>query len=278
MTELHVQTLGNRNARVALLFVHGPGLDHTCFRRHVDALGDDYLLVFYDQRLNGRSPRVTSTPVDLRRMADDAAAVAAESAPRATVVVAHSFGAWVAVRAAIEPQSFVRGLVLVCPALSLTTGQTLLNHVASRGTPELAALLGNAFIGKVTTDAQFRAGWQALLPLYFFNHEALKETELLDSTQFSAVGFNTFLASGFGTLDWRTALASLRIPVLVVAGAHDWLEQDPDDSAAVAAAIPRATREVLGRSGHFPFIEQPGAFQDVVRTWIAEHVSAIVGA
>ena len=278
MSHLYVETAGREDTDIALLFMHGHGLDHTCFRPHVDALAGDYLLVFYDHRLNGRSPRVTSTPVDLRVMAEDAATIASESARKATVVVAHSFGAWVAVQAAIQSRSFVSGLVLVCPALSLTTGQTLLNHIATRGTSELAQLVGDALLGKVTTDAQFRLGWEALLPLYFFDNDTRARTQLLESTQFSAVGFNTFLAAGFGSLDWRAALASLRIPVLVIAGADDWLEQDPDGSVTVAAAVPRSERTVLERSGHFPFIERSTAFNNIVHTWIGTHQRAIISS
>lgn len=53
-TRLFVEILGEGDP---IVFVHGgPGFDHSYFLPHVKPLADDYQLIFYDQRVSGRSP------------------------------------------------------------------------------------------------------------------------------------------------------------------------------------------------------------------------------
>src|SRR5512132_732718 len=93
--DLHRESMGRRNAPISLIFMHGPGLDHTCFRPFVESLGHDYQLIFYDARLCGRSARTSARTVDLDVLADDLETVATTSGTGAVVAVAHSFAALV---------------------------------------------------------------------------------------------------------------------------------------------------------------------------------------
>ena len=99
MTDLYVETAGPDSAATSLLFMHGGmGLDHSCYRPFVDALQDEFKLVFYDHRLNGRSSRDGAESVTLDTMGADAGHVARRFCSGTTVLVGHSFGAWVALK------------------------------------------------------------------------------------------------------------------------------------------------------------------------------------
>lgn len=65
-----------------------------------------------------------------------------------------------------------------------------------------------------------------------------------------------------GTFDAREKLASILVPSLVVAGAHDLLP--PDRVKAMADGIPGAKLVVFDRSGHFAPVEEPAAFAAAV--------------
>jgi pimeloyl-ACP methyl ester carboxylesterase len=71
-----------------------------------------------------------------------------------------------------------------------------------------------------------------------------------------------------GSLDWRTALANLRVPLLLVGGRDDFLEKDAFGSTAAMATFSPKASSVVMNAGHFPFIEQPAAFCGHVRPWI----------
>jgi len=65
----------------------------------------------------------------------------------------------------------------------------------------------------------------------------------------------------------RNACARSIWPALVVHG-----DGDPRPARAaeqVAAALPRGDLALLEDCGHFPWIEQPDAFGEVLRSWLA---------
>jgi proline iminopeptidase len=125
--DLYIETTGRRDAAISLVFMHGPGLDHTCFRPFVEALAADYQLIFYDARLCGRSPRTSARTVDLDVLADDLERVA-KTATGAVVAVAHSFAPLVALQATRRASTVVHALILVAAGVSNSIGDTLPKH------------------------------------------------------------------------------------------------------------------------------------------------------
>ena len=66
---LFVEEIG---AGFPLIVLHGgPGLDHTMFRPYLDVLGDEFRLLYVDQRGQGRSERVDPRTLSLEVFARD---------------------------------------------------------------------------------------------------------------------------------------------------------------------------------------------------------------
>lgn len=279
-TDLYVETLGPRHAMTSLLFMHGGmGLDHTCFRPFVDPLADVTQLVYMDHRLNGRSPRTSARSVTLRTMVEDAAAVAAATCEGKVIPVGHSFGAVVALAMAAWVPSSVHGVVLVGSGHSPTVGATLVDYVGRHGTVAQQEVIAKAFSGQLTTDEELGAAFRSILSLYLHRPDEQLTRRVLARTSFSAHGFNTFVASALGQIDYREALPKLEVPALFIAGSSDWLEQDPSGGSKAAARLaPHGTCITLDECGHFPFAEQPLGFCAAIRGWlrteIDEHQSA----
>ena len=86
-----------------LIILHGgPGLDHTTFRPYLDALGDDFRLLYVDERGQGRSDRVEPASLSLEVFARDVDLVAAALGLERFALLGHSFGAIVATFHAVE--------------------------------------------------------------------------------------------------------------------------------------------------------------------------------
>jgi len=66
-------------------------------------------------------------------------------------------------------------------------------------------------------------------------------------------------AAGIARFDVRDALASLRVPTLVMAGTHDALIP-PDNARLIAERIPGAELVLVPDGGHIFFVEQAEAF------------------
>jgi len=269
VTDLYIERLGRPESDTTLVFMHGSGMDHAYFRPFVDSLCDEYQLVFYDHRQNGRSPRDPSINVDLDMLAQDAIDVIRTTITGRTILVAHSFAPWVALRATGYQGAPINGVVLVAPCLSLSTGRVLMGYLGSRSTKQQQELLEAAFTGRVTDDRKLEDVYREFLPHYFVNGSARQAAQMLDRVAVSALGFNQFLSTCFGALDWQQAVRALRIPCLVIAGSNDWLESDSETQARVVADLAAlGSLRVLPDCGHFPFIEQPESFAEIVRTWL----------
>lgn len=72
-----------------------------------------------------------------------------------------------------------------------------------------------------------------------------------------------------GADDLRPRLGEITVPTLVVGGRHDWV-CPPAASRALASGIPAARLVEIADAGHFPFSEEPAAFQAAVRTFLED--------
>src|SRR5436190_1276545 len=77
-----------------LIVLHGgPGLDHSMFRPYLDSLGDDFRLLYVDERGQGRSERVDPTTLSLEVFARDVELLAEALELDSFALLGHSFGA-----------------------------------------------------------------------------------------------------------------------------------------------------------------------------------------
>src|SRR5918912_3231580 len=77
-----------------LIVLHGgPGLDHTNFRPWLDPLGDDFGLLYVDERGQGRSERVDPKTLSLEVFARDVDLLAEALGLERFALLGHSFGA-----------------------------------------------------------------------------------------------------------------------------------------------------------------------------------------
>src|SRR5437868_14699164 len=82
-----------------LIVLHGgPGMDHTMFRPYLDGLGDEYRLLYVDERGQGRSDRVDPATLDLDVFARDVDLLAEALGLAEFALLGHSFGAIIATR------------------------------------------------------------------------------------------------------------------------------------------------------------------------------------
>ncbi|OLR94130.1 proline iminopeptidase-family hydrolase [Actinokineospora bangkokensis] len=92
-----------------------------------------------------------------------------------------------------------------------------------------------------------------------------------ESTVYSAMmGPSEFTLTG-SLRDWdaTTRLAGVRVPALLVSGAHD--EVTPEVSRALHEAVPGSRWELFEGSSHMSHVEEPERFAAVVGDFLAQH-------
>lgn len=271
---LHTVALGTRRRPVRWALHGGPGLDHTYLRDSFDPIAQDARLRYIDLRGHGRS----SAPPDaqgytLTAAADDLAALAAALNERAVDLVAHDFGAAVAMLAAARNPGLVRSLTLVAPLRDAAQ----LRAVGARSEAALGAAGWRAVQALTTPQGTLRDPhdlprlFGLLGPMWWSqtpSAEAL--TRLTERVRYRAEADANFLQDCAGW-DARRLAPQVRCPALVVAGADDRTFL-PEECRSLADALPHGQFALIHRAGHLPFVERPDDFREALRRFWGREV------
>jgi proline iminopeptidase len=242
----------------------GPGLDHTHMSPWLDALGDEFRLLYVDERGQGRSDRVDPASLSLDRFSEDVDLLAEALGLDGFALLGHSFGAIVATRHAIE-----RG--------------TAAGYVISGGGDSSEAMLADveASLGAmgnggeaiadsweqektVETEEELKRLLDTQMPFHFhgpvppgFSDRMVGSPEVL----------RHFANQGYGNFDYAPQLGRASKPTLVIVGEHD-RTTTPRASRVLHEGIPASELAIVPGAGHMSFVEQPDAYLGPVREFL----------
>jgi proline iminopeptidase len=242
-----------------LLLMHGgPGLDHTSLLP-LQPLADQFTLVFYDQRCNGRSQGAEISSMTFENLTADAEALRQALGFDQWAVLGQSFGGNVALEYALRYPQSLSHLVLI------NTGgdQWWVNHnapqiLAKRGYSSAAVQAASRFYNGQIKPAEYM---RTLLKFGFAYYYHLNLLDLAKDLVFgphqkirpetTIFGYAQLL-NGWTVME---RLNEIQMPALVMAGRYDFLFP-PEHQAMLADRLPNAQLELIERAGHNPQIER----------------------
>jgi proline iminopeptidase len=271
-TRLHVTERGE--GELPLFVLHGgPGLDHTMFGSYLDALGDRCRLLLVDERGSGRSQPAPAGTCGLAHHAADVEAMAGALGLERYAVLGHSYGAFIALQHAVDfPGS---------PAATVVSSGVPDARFLAQVEEELAAF------EPVELREQVRSSWAreaqartqddvaALLsdqlPFHFADPRDPRIDEMraaMAAAVYSPDVLRAAATDGYGHIEVEDRLGDVRHPVLVLAGRHD-RTCSVRAAEAIAGGVPDADLVVFEHSAHMTFVEEPDAYRDAVRRFLA---------
>lgn len=270
-TELFVKRMG---AGEPIVVVHGgPVLEHGYLLPHLEPLAEEYELIFYDQRLSGRSAGAADPEsIRLATFVDDIEALREALDLGRIHLMAHSWGGLLAMRYAISYGDNLRSLILLdSMAASSELWQAEEAALAERITPAAQAEL-DAFR---QTDAFQQRQPQAIATMLSMSFRSqFTDPAKADLLELYVPDDYVARSSQFGVMmvdlesfDFYDELATVDAPTLVLYGADE--PGATFGGVAIADAIPNATLELIPTAGHFPFIESPTACLAVIRDFLS---------
>jgi proline iminopeptidase len=243
-----------------LLLMHGgPGMDYTSLWS-LRALADQFTLVFYDHRCNGRSEGPAVSSMTWENLTADADALRQALGFEQWAVLGHSFGGMVALEYALRYPQNLSHLILMdtCgdPRWVLQNAPELL---AKRGYSAATVRVARRFYKGQLTPGEFYTMSMRFLSAYFYRNILLEVAHDVSSSgprpQMRPEPFifcQTQLLPGWNVMD---RLGEINAPTLVLAGRHDFLFP-PEHQALLAHGIPNAQLEIIERAGHNPQMER----------------------
>lgn len=252
----------------------GPVLD-AAYLGDLGGLAARCRLVLLDPRGSGASDHTEDlTAYRCDRMVADVEALRRHVGLDAIDLLAHSAGANLAYRYAERHPDRVRRLVLVTPsvaALGFAVPDAARNAIAllrkdEPWYPEAASALASIQAGAATGE-----DWAAITPFTYgrWDHAAQAHNASMEARR-NPDAAAAFVAEGaFDPTATRAALAALDASVLVLAGGWD-VGNPPRVMGRVADLFPQAQLVVQTEAGHFPWVDDAGAFRELVAAFMAE--------
>ncbi len=261
-----------------LALMHGgPGADlYTMLA--FKPLADQFTLVFYDHRCNGRSEGADVSSLSWENLTADADALREKLGFEKWAVLGHSFGGYVALEYALRYPDRLSALVLVDTGGNSHWAQEKAPEVlAQRGySPEMVNLARRFLNGQIEPREMF-PDLMKLGKAYTYHvspgqipHMIL--TGLQTKLRPEALIYSaTHFLKGWSVMD---RLNQIKVPTLILAGREDF-QFPPKHQQELAAGIPNSRLVILDQAGHNVHDEQPAEVQRVLREFLA---AANIGA
>jgi proline iminopeptidase len=264
MTKIQIQDV-SLNVKVIghgypLALMHGgPGADLFTLMS-LKPLADQFTLVFYDHRCNGRSEGAEVTTMTMENLTADAEALRQALGYKNWAVLGHSFGGNVALEYALRyPQSLSHLLLVNSGGDYRWARKNAPQVLAKRGySPDIVALARRFLNGQIEPKEMFptlmKLG-KAYSP-YGGPRQALHmlinglQTKLRPE---ALIFGETQVLRNWSVMD---RLGEIKTPTLLIAGREDFI-YPPEHQEELAATIPNARLMIIERAGHNPHDEQP---------------------
>jgi proline-specific peptidase len=258
-----------------LLLMHGgPGMDHVSLLP-LSPLADQFTLIFYDHRCNGRSDGPDVTTMTWENLSADADALRQELGFDRWAVLGHSFGGMVALEYALRyPQNLSHLLLMDTCGDTRWVQHNAPELLAQRGFSAAAVQAARHFFnGRLQPDEVFPAATKFARAFNYRSsrltmlRQALSRTRPKMRPEAQIYGFGRLLP-GWTVMD---RLAEIDVPALVLAGRDDF-QFPPEHQAILADRLPSARLQLIERAGHNAPMERPAEVIESIRRFLALHL------
>ena len=256
-----------------LVLMHGgPGADLYTLMSFKPC-ADQFTLVFYDHRCNGRSKGAEVTTMTMDNLTADADALRQALGFEKWAVLGHSFGGNVALEYALRyPQNLSHLLLVNSGGDFRWPRENAPELLARRGfNPEIVELARRHFSGQIEPNEMFSN-------LMKLGKAYNPYTSIRQLPHMIIMGLRTKLrpeALIFGETqvlkNWSVMdrLDEIKVPTLVMAGCEDFV-YPPEHQEELAAGIPNARLVLIDRAGHNPQDEQPEEVIKAIKNFMAQ--------
>jgi proline iminopeptidase len=247
-----------------ILLHGGPGLDHTHLSPWLDGLGDEFRLLYVDERGQGRSERVDSDTLTLDVFANDVDLLAEALGLERLVLFGHSFGAIIATKHAID-RGTATGYVISGGGDS--SDKIFLDVEASieaLGNGSEAIAQSWELEKTVQTDEELHSLLHEQLPFHF--HGA-PPPGFTDGMVGSPEVLRHFANIGYGNFDYTPSLPRVSKPTLIIVGEHD-RTTTPRAAKALHEGIEGSELVIVPKAGHMSYVEGPEPYLGAVREFL----------
>jgi proline iminopeptidase len=274
--ELEVELLGPEDAPLLIAHHGGGGIGSMAEPRTTfGPLSDVFRVLVFDARGCGRSEAVP--PYSHAQWAADVDALREWAGAEQCVVAGGSYGGFLAMEYAVAYPD--RVLAMVLRDTSADSSNLALAYENARSQDRVAIdweHFDRYWSGRVRDDAELKALWTELIPLYDYDYDPAKSAAAVEAGIYRHESHNWCFQHNMPAYDLKPQLPSVTCPTLVTVGRTDWVT--PVSAArTIADLVHGAELVVFEHSGHSPQIEERELFHATVRQFLLTAVPSARG-
>jgi proline iminopeptidase len=268
------QPVGQTTNQPLILLHGGPGLDHTEMHPWLDALADQFYLIYVDERGQGRSERVDPATLSLERFAEDVSKLAAALGLEDYALLGHSFGAMIALTHAVRFGEATHYVISGGTASFTKSGKEIQENLAAFQPQELREMVSESWAMEpnVKTQEDCARLMQMQMPFHFatVTSEAYRKYMAEQSDSVYTPEVLAYFATNEYAIELEDQLGAITKPTLLITGESD-RTCTPRASTDMHAGISTSELVILPGAGHMTYVEQPGMYFAAVRDFFARH-------
>lgn len=266
--KLYVEDLGPRDAQPMIVHHGAPGLgSHKEPKTSFGPFADQYRVIIFDARGSGQSGG--NPPFTHEQWAADIEGLRQHFGLGQIIMAGGSYGGFMAMEYTLRYPQNVKGLILRDTAGDHSHQAVAIENALKSDRVKIdQAMLSRIFDGTCYDDADFKACFAAIQPLYNAKWDPAKDAARLEQTIFRHEAHNWAFSQNLPAYDLKPKLGEIRVPTLIVVGRHDWIVPVAC-SELLHRLIPGSQLEIFEQSGHSPQLEEPERFQALVRAFLA---------
>lgn len=273
--ELYVERVGPQDAPVIFYLHGGPGYNSASFRDLAGDMLEPYQVIYADQRGSGRSLSAAAQlgnddegRLEPSHFVHDVVAILERLELPAATLLAHGFGALIAVGVAAQYPERVERLILVNPwvdmprlARTLQRQAAFLSDQSELALPPEPRLEGTPPdpVGLVDQAVSWLGGKPLLDTLLFPRPASRLRLEHSDAEALVGMRAQQLEPRDVWSPDVTGALAELEQPTVVLVGKEDKTCY-PDQAEVILQAMPHALFSLVA-GGHYPWLDDPETFE-----------------
>lgn len=267
--ELEVEVLGDADAPVLIAHHGAPGIGSRSEpKSSFGPLSDSYRVIVFDARGSGASS--DTPPYTHAQWAADVDALREWAGVEQIIMAGGSYGGFVSLEYALAYPDRVRALVLRDTAAADTFRASARERALNTDRTSIdMELFDRSFSGQVRDNADFRATWKAILPLYDYDYDPDAVEAKADAPTYHFRTHNYAFSTNLPSYDVLSRLGEIICPTLITVGRVDWITP-VEASEQLAAGIADSQLAIFEKSGHSPQIEEHDEWLATVREFLTK--------
>jgi proline iminopeptidase len=254
-----------------LVIIHGgPGLNHSYFQPHLKTLEKKFRVVYYDQRACGKSSIPSPDSISMKFLVEDLEGIRKELKIEKLNLLAHSWGVVLATHYALAYPKRINKIIFSDPALlsreyDAAAGELMKKKTSKEDSAARANIMAAGKLDVPQYDALLHLSFRASA----HNKENMQKVNLDLPANFlegNKALFTGLMKDPAQQANLYDSLKAFRFPVLLIHGEADIIPMASVERTR--SNLSKVDLHIFKQSGHFPFVEEPQRYGEVVTTFL----------